>query len=431
MPTRKSFPAAVAGMIAAVMVAPATASAKSFPEKASDYVSDNTGIFVGALLVAILLLLLIMRVNRRRSEEKEQKQAAQPAAGAPGAPPAGQPTPPPGPQVSAATAEMAAVGAPAAAAAASAPGQSAPPPGQSTPPPGSSTPSPVPGQAPPPGESAKDRKQRQRDEQRQKRAQMREARKAELQRRKEERAQRKAQKKGGAVLAVTAPASPAAAAPGAAPAPEVSPQPEPPKQKSFFGIKYGAGNKQKREAALAEQRLAAARAANERAVAEAQAGGPVPPSGQLPAWEEATTAQPQAGGLASVPPPPVPGGTPAPGEYDPTLAEQRVQDKVAGIRNETQRIGAEADRRMDEAARLQQGGLAPAGGPPIQDAQPGAPGIAPGRRPAHRRTALGAGAPGPRAGDERRRGAPASDRGADQSRRTARRRGPAAGPAPG
>src|SRR6185295_9020074 len=184
---------------------------------------------------------------------------------------------------------------------------------------------------------------------------------------------RKAQKQSGGAPAAAPPAPPGAPPAAGPAAPGVAPRPQPPKEKKFFGIKIGTG-KQKREAALAEQRLAAARAANERAVAEAQAGGQVPPSGQLPPWEEATTAQPQAGGLAAVPPPPIPGTTPAPGEYDPTLAEQRVQDKVAGIRTETQRIGAEADRRMDEAARLQQQGAAP----PIQDAQLGAPATSPG-----------------------------------------------------
>ncbi len=177
---------------------------------------------------------------------------------------------------------------------------------------------------------------------------MREARKAELQRRKEERAQRKAQKRGGA-----ASAPPAVGAPGAPAA-----APEAPKERKFFGIRIGTG-KQKREAALAEQRLAAAREANERAVAEAQASGQVPPSGQLPPWEEATTAQPQAGGLTavpSVPPPPVPGGTPAAGDYDPHAAEQRVRDKVEEVRAETQRIGAQADQYV-------------AGAPPIQDTQ--------------------------------------------------------------
>ncbi|HWO48001.1 MAG TPA: hypothetical protein VNM41_08065, partial [Solirubrobacterales bacterium] len=82
MRTRKSLPAAVAGIIAVLMVAPAQAGADSFPEKASDYVSDNTGYFVAALLVAILLLLLLVRISQRRSKEKQQKQPAQPA-GAP------------------------------------------------------------------------------------------------------------------------------------------------------------------------------------------------------------------------------------------------------------------------------------------------------------------------------------------------------------
>jgi len=209
---------------------------------------------------------------------------------------------------------------------------------------------------------------------------MREARKAELQRRNDEKARRRAQKKGQPM--------PAAGVPGAPPAAAV--EPESGKkgftEMSFFGIKLG--RKGKRETALAEQRLAEARAANERVLAEAQAGGHVPPSGQLPPWEEATTVQPATGelpALPSVPPPPIPGGTPAPGEYDPAAAEQRVREKVAEVRSEQQRIGVEADRRLQAAEQLQQHGGIPAGvpqppvggPPPIQDAQPVAPPTAP------------------------------------------------------
>ncbi|HEY3552933.1 MAG TPA: helix-hairpin-helix domain-containing protein, partial [Solirubrobacterales bacterium] len=150
---------------------------------------------------------------------------------------------------------------------------------------------------------------------------------------------------------------------------------------SLFGLKLGG--KKKREAAQAEQRLAEARIANERALAEAQTGGQVPPSGQLPPWEEATTVQPPTGELAAVPsvsPPPIPGSTPAPGEYDPAAAQQRVRDKVAEVQAEQQRIGAEADRRLQAAEQLQQHGGVPAGGQqppvggqPIQDVQPQAP----------------------------------------------------------
>lgn len=210
---------------------------------------------------------------------------------------------------------------------------------------------------------------------------MREARKAELQRRKEEKARRKAAKKGGPAPAAGAAvpgAPPAAAAPGG--------EPQPAKKGGFtemslFGLKLGR-RKGKREAAQAEQRLAEARAANERAVAAAQAGGPVPPAGQMSPWEEqATTVQQPTGELSAVPPvppPPIPGGTPAPGDYDPAAAEQRVRDRVAEVRTEQQRIGAEAERRLQAAEQLQQGGAPPAGEPqPIQDAQPAAPQAAP------------------------------------------------------
>ncbi len=44
------------GLASLAAVAPATAAAESFPDKASGYVSDHTGYFVGALLIAILLL---------------------------------------------------------------------------------------------------------------------------------------------------------------------------------------------------------------------------------------------------------------------------------------------------------------------------------------------------------------------------------------
>ncbi|HMI80147.1 MAG TPA: hypothetical protein VK480_00005, partial [Solirubrobacterales bacterium] len=80
MSSRRSLPAACAGIIAVIMAAPAQASAKSFPEKASDYVSDNTAYFVGALLAAILLLLLIVRITQRRAKEKGRKQVAAQAA---------------------------------------------------------------------------------------------------------------------------------------------------------------------------------------------------------------------------------------------------------------------------------------------------------------------------------------------------------------
>lgn len=139
---------------------------------------------------------------------------------------------------------------------------------------------------------------------------------------------------------------------------------------SLFGLKFGG--KRKRQTQEAEQRLAAARAASEQAVAEAQGTGQVPPSGQLQPWEEGASAvQPPTGELEAVPPlppaPPIPGGTPAPGEYDPALAEQRVHDKVAEVRHEQQRIGAEADRRLAAAEQMQQGGGMLPAGAPIQD----------------------------------------------------------------
>jgi len=361
MRSRKSFPAALVGIIAAVMAVPAQANAESFPDKASNYVSDHTGYFVAALLAAILLLLLIVRITQRRAKEKEKKQPAQagvpPVVAAPGA--AGPPPPPPGaaPAVAPATAEIAAVPG-----IAPSPAQPpAPTAAQPAPPPGPAIPPPAPGQAQAPAnESGKERKRRVREEQRAARAQMRDSRRAELQRRKEERAQRRGQKKGKAA------ASPA---PAAAPGAPIVPEPEVAKPKKVFGITLGS-RKKLREAEEAEQRLAAARAASEQAVAEAQATGEVPPSGQLTPWEEGTVAQPPTGEIAavpSVPPAVAPGGAPATGEYDPAAAEQRVRDKVAEVRQEQQRIGAEADRRLAEAEQLQQGGPPPVGAQPIQD----------------------------------------------------------------
>jgi ABC-type phosphate transport system permease subunit len=93
MRTLKSIPAACAGIIAVVMAVPADADAESFPSKASNYVSDHTGYFVGALLVAILILLLIVRITQRRAKQKEANRRA-PAAAAP-APAAQMQTPPP------------------------------------------------------------------------------------------------------------------------------------------------------------------------------------------------------------------------------------------------------------------------------------------------------------------------------------------------
>src|SRR4051794_33581537 len=54
----------------AALAAPALTGAESFPDKASGYVSDHTGYFVAALLLAILVLLLVVNVSQRRSKEK-------------------------------------------------------------------------------------------------------------------------------------------------------------------------------------------------------------------------------------------------------------------------------------------------------------------------------------------------------------------------
>ncbi len=73
------------GLASLAAVAPATAAAESFPDKASGYVSDHTGYFVGALLVAILLLLLVVNVSQRRAKEKAAKDGAAKPGAVPGA----------------------------------------------------------------------------------------------------------------------------------------------------------------------------------------------------------------------------------------------------------------------------------------------------------------------------------------------------------
>ena len=99
---------------------------------------------------------------------------------------------------------------------------------------------------------------------------------------------------------------------------------------------------------MAEQRLAAARAATN---APSPKRRPAPRSllpGSCPLGGGARR-EPPAAGLASVsccrPRCPRP--------YDPAVAEQRVQDKVAELRTETERIGAQADQRLGNAAQLQ------------------------------------------------------------------------------
>jgi hypothetical protein len=346
MPNRSLLSLCWAGVVSLLLVAPATAAAESFPDKASDYVSDNTGYFVGALLLAILLLLLVVNISQRRS--KKAKAAAAAPAGAVPPPPAAAASPSPvAPGLQAApaaiaptppaTAEMAAV-----------------PPSATPPPPGTPLAPPVPGQA----ESAKDRRRRVREEQRVKRNEVRQKRREEIQRRKEVRS---GDRRGGAV-----PPAPGAPLQGQAAQPPAALAAEPaPKQKSFFGIKYGGG-KQKREAALAEQRLAAARAARERELAQGRAPGAVEQPAAMP----------------TLPPPVGAAVTPAPSEYDPVAAEQRVRDKVEEVRQEEQRIRAAADRQIEASqapqgeATTQQFAAVPPGGiepqptpPPIPDLQ--------------------------------------------------------------
>src|ERR1700712_2174932 len=80
--------------------------AESFP----DYVSDHTGYFVGALVVAILLLLLVVRISQRRAKEKAEK--ADPGTVVTPPAPASAPPPPAG-TGSQGTTEMPAVPTPA------------------------------------------------------------------------------------------------------------------------------------------------------------------------------------------------------------------------------------------------------------------------------------------------------------------------------
>ncbi|HEY6550953.1 MAG TPA: hypothetical protein VIY71_07120, partial [Solirubrobacterales bacterium] len=55
------------------LVAPAQASADSFPSSAGNFVSDNIQYFVAGLVAAILLLLLVVSITQRRGKEKAAK----------------------------------------------------------------------------------------------------------------------------------------------------------------------------------------------------------------------------------------------------------------------------------------------------------------------------------------------------------------------
>ncbi len=167
----------------------------------------------------------------------------------------------------------------------------------------------------------------------------------------------------------------------------------------------------------------------------------------------------EPGGLIeppSIPPPPAPetptpAATPTPApptDADAAAAEQRVREKVAAVRFEEQRIRAEADRRMEEAERLQNESPTPSlnslGEPPAPEpeplpprrAQPCAEGLGPAalRHPAvrraerarprsePRRAAHPGGPRSARALDAGGRAQAGRNRRAHQGRRSARRR---------
>ena len=73
MRTRSLLTLCSGGLVSLSLAVPAAASAESFPDKASNYVSDHTGYFVAALLLAILLLLLVVNISQRRSKEHPEK----------------------------------------------------------------------------------------------------------------------------------------------------------------------------------------------------------------------------------------------------------------------------------------------------------------------------------------------------------------------
>ncbi len=81
MRTRSLVSTSLVGLLALALLVPAEASAKSFPSKVGDYVSNHTGWFVAALCAAILLLLLVVSVTQRRAKEKAEKEAAAGAGG--------------------------------------------------------------------------------------------------------------------------------------------------------------------------------------------------------------------------------------------------------------------------------------------------------------------------------------------------------------
>ncbi|MCW2988781.1 MAG: hypothetical protein JWM24_1719, partial [Solirubrobacterales bacterium] len=95
MPIRLLLSSCFVGLASLATLAPATAAAESFPDKASGYVSDHTGYFVGALLMAILILLLVVNVTQRRGKAKAKAGGgkAGTAAAAPPAPGAVPPAP--------------------------------------------------------------------------------------------------------------------------------------------------------------------------------------------------------------------------------------------------------------------------------------------------------------------------------------------------
>ena len=86
MRTRLFFPSCLVGIVSLAMALPAQAAAESFPDKASSYVSDHTGYFVGALVVAILILLLVVSISQRRNKAKAKTGPAKPGGTPPAAP---------------------------------------------------------------------------------------------------------------------------------------------------------------------------------------------------------------------------------------------------------------------------------------------------------------------------------------------------------
>ena len=86
MRTRLFFPSCLVGIVSLAMALPAQAAAESFPDKASSYVSDHTGYFVGALVVAILILLLVVSISQRRNKAKAKAGPAKPGGTPPAAP---------------------------------------------------------------------------------------------------------------------------------------------------------------------------------------------------------------------------------------------------------------------------------------------------------------------------------------------------------